>query len=104
MFQHELNAFLPGVPGTDLAGERFRADQASERPHEPVHPDDPGALTPRQIDVLRLLARGQSNADIATALNLSEHTVHRHVANIYNALGLGSRAAAAAYAALRGIL
>ncbi|GHD01962.1 alpha/beta fold hydrolase [Zhihengliuella salsuginis] len=63
-----------------------------------------GSLTARQTDVLRLLAGGRSNAEIAAALHLSEHTVHRHVANIYRTLGLGSRAAAAAYAALRGIV
>ena len=60
-------------------------------------------LSQRQVDVLRLLARGLSNADIAAALFLSEHTVHRHVANIYTALNVSSRAAAATYAASRGI-
>ncbi len=60
-------------------------------------------LTPRQAEVLRLLARGLSNPEIATALHLSEHTVHRHVANIYTTLGLGSRAAAAAYAVRHGL-
>ncbi|RZU61326.1 alpha/beta fold hydrolase [Zhihengliuella halotolerans] len=63
-----------------------------------------GTLTARQTDVLRLLAGGRSNAEIAEALHLSEHTVHRHIANIYRALGLNTRAAASAYAALRGIL
>lgn len=53
--------------------------------------------------MLRLLARGLSNAEIASRLHLSEHTVHRHVANIYNALDLSSRAAAAAYAVTRGL-
>ncbi|WP_193614151.1 LuxR C-terminal-related transcriptional regulator [Nocardioides lijunqiniae] len=56
-------------------------------------------LSPRQVDVLRLLARGLSNADIAAELFLSEHTVHRHVANIYRTLNVSSRAAAATYAA-----
>ncbi|GAA1979514.1 LuxR C-terminal-related transcriptional regulator [Isoptericola halotolerans] len=60
-------------------------------------------LTPRQSEVLRLLARGLTNAEIAVALQLSEHTVHRHVANIYLTLGLRSRAAAATYAAGRGL-
>lgn len=61
-------------------------------------------LTPRQAEVLRLLAGGQTNAEIATALQLSEHTVHRHVANIYTALGVNSRVGAAAYAAGRGMV
>ena len=60
-------------------------------------------LTDRQVDVIRLLAHGLSNSQIASELNLSEHTVHRHVANIYTALDLGSRAAAAAYAVTHGL-
>lgn len=65
-------------------------------------PDGLG-LTDRQCEVLRLVARGLSNADIAAQLHLSEHTVHRHVANIYTTLDLGSRAAAAAYAVSHGL-
>jgi DNA-binding CsgD family transcriptional regulator len=104
VFLRELNAFLPTAPGDDVAAERFRADQASERAHDAARPAPTDRLTPRQADVLRLLARGLSNAEIAAELHLSEHTVHRHVANIYRALDLGSRASAAAYAALRGIV
>jgi LuxR family transcriptional regulator, maltose regulon positive regulatory protein len=63
-----------------------------------------GPLTERQTEVLRLLASGLSNSEIARELHLSEHTVHRHIANIYSALGLGSRAAAAAYAAGHGLI
>ena len=62
-----------------------------------------GPLSQRQVDVLRLLAVGLSNADIAAQLSLSEHTVHRHVANIYNTLNVSSRAAAATYAASHGL-
>ena len=54
------------------------------------------ALTPRQRDILELMAQGHSNRDIATLLSRSEHTIHRHVANILAALGVGSRAAAVA--------
>jgi len=64
--------------------------------------DDHG-LTERQVEVLQLLARGLSNAQIASELRLSEHTVHRHVANIYTTLDLGSRAAAAAFAVRHGL-
>ncbi|WP_162891054.1 helix-turn-helix transcriptional regulator [Aeromicrobium sp. A1-2] len=60
-------------------------------------------LTERQIEVLRLVARGLSNAEIATELVLSEHTVHRHIANIYDSLDIRSRAAAAAYAVGQGL-
>jgi LuxR family transcriptional regulator, maltose regulon positive regulatory protein len=57
------------------------------------------ALSPREREVLGLVAEGRTNAEIATALVLSEHTVHRHVANILAKLGASSRAAAVARAA-----
>jgi DNA-binding NarL/FixJ family response regulator len=56
-------------------------------------------LSRREFEVLRLLAEGLSNRQIAERLVLSEHTVHRHVANILRKLGVGSRSAAAAVAA-----
>jgi DNA-binding CsgD family transcriptional regulator len=61
-------------------------------------------LTARQVEILRLVARGLSNGQIATKLRLSEHTVKRHVANLLLRLDLPSRAAAAAYAAREGLL
>lgn len=61
-------------------------------------------LTPRELDVLRLVADGLSDRDIAARLVLSPHTVHRHVANIRRKLNLASRAAAAAYAARVGLV
>ena len=54
-------------------------------------------LTPRELDVLKLVAQGLSNPEIAQHLILSEHTVHRHLANILLKLNLSSRAAAAAW-------
>ncbi|HEX7019300.1 MAG TPA: LuxR C-terminal-related transcriptional regulator [Gemmatimonadaceae bacterium] len=62
------------------------------------------ALTPRQIEILRFVAKGLSNSDIASRLGLSEHTVKRHVANLLTRLDLSSRAAAAVYAAREGLL
>ncbi|MHB8669564.1 MAG: LuxR C-terminal-related transcriptional regulator [Acidimicrobiales bacterium] len=61
-------------------------------------------LTGRQIEILRLLASGLTNREIAERLVLSEHTVKRHVANILTRLGLPSRAAAAAHASQAGLL
>jgi DNA-binding CsgD family transcriptional regulator len=55
-------------------------------------------LTPREIEVLRLVATGKTNRAIAGELFLSEKTVARHVSNIFTKLGLSSRAAATAYA------
>jgi DNA-binding CsgD family transcriptional regulator len=63
-----------------------------------------GELTPRELDVLRLVAQGLSDAEIAERLVLSQHTVHRHVANVRSKLRLPSRAAAVAYAARAGLL
>lgn len=58
----------------------------------------PGGLTSRELEVLRLVASGQSNHDIASALFLSEKTVARHISNIFTKIGVHSRTAAAAYA------
>ena len=58
----------------------------------------PGGLTAREVEVLRLVASGQSNANIAAELVLSEKTVARHLSNIFTKLGVSSRTAAAAYA------
>jgi DNA-binding NarL/FixJ family response regulator len=55
-------------------------------------------LSDRELEVLRLVAAGKSNREIAAELVLSEHTVARHLQNIYGKLGLPSRAAATAFA------
>ncbi|MCD2443627.1 helix-turn-helix transcriptional regulator [Agromyces sp. SYSU K20354] len=57
------------------------------------------AITPRESDVLRLVAEGMGNAQVAARLHLSEHTVHRHIANIMTKLEVSTRAAAVAKAA-----
>ncbi len=66
-----------------------------------LHPSD---LSPREVEVLRLVAQGLSNQEIAERLILSKHTVHRHVSRILAKLHLSSRAAAAAYAARHDLL
>jgi DNA-binding NarL/FixJ family response regulator len=60
-------------------------------------------LTERESEILGLVAAGLSNKQIAARLTLSEHTVHRHVANILVKLHVSSRAAAATYAAKHGL-
>ncbi|MBX9592245.1 MAG: alpha/beta fold hydrolase [Hyphomonadaceae bacterium] len=77
---------------------------ASERHLEPVargkaRPADLGVLSPREREVLALVADGLSNPHIAVQLGLSEHTVKRHVANILLKLELPTRTAAAGLAA-----
>jgi ATP/maltotriose-dependent transcriptional regulator MalT len=66
--------------------------------------EPPCPLSERQVQVLRLVAEGLGDKDIADRLVLSEHTVHRHVANIYLRLGCSSRAAAVAHASRLGLL
>jgi DNA-binding CsgD family transcriptional regulator len=61
-------------------------------------PDETHGLTPRELEVLRLVAAGKSNREIASALVISEHTVARHVQNIFSKLGVSSRTAAGAFA------
>jgi DNA-binding CsgD family transcriptional regulator/tetratricopeptide (TPR) repeat protein len=59
---------------------------------------DTHGLTPRELEVLRLVAAGDTNRSIATELGLSERTIDRHVSNIFAKLRVSSRAAATAYA------
>jgi ATP/maltotriose-dependent transcriptional regulator MalT len=60
--------------------------------------DDRHGLTGRELEVLRLVAAGRSNREIAGALVISEHTVARHLQNIFAKLGVSSRTAAGAFA------
>ena len=79
-----------------LAG--FLEDAAS------VEADGTSPLSRRETEVLRLVAAGLSNREIASSLVLSEHTVHRHVANVLRKLAQSSRAAAAAHATRAGYI
>jgi ATP/maltotriose-dependent transcriptional regulator MalT len=58
----------------------------------------PGGLTDREIQVLSLVAAGETNRQIAVSLGISEHTVARHLSNIFDKLGLSSRTAVGAFA------
>ena len=63
----------------------------------------PDGLTNREAEVLRLVASGRSNKDIAAELSLSERTVARHLSNIFTKTGVTSRSAATAYAFEHGL-
>jgi DNA-binding NarL/FixJ family response regulator len=65
---------------------------------------DSEVLTRREREVLRLVADGLSDDQIAERLVLSQHTIHRHVANIRTKLRVNSRAAAVAKAGRQGLL
>ena len=74
----------------DIAAIDAQAGRAGSR--------EPHGLTPRELEVLRLVAAGQTNKSIAAELVLSERTVERHVSNIFAKLAVSSRAAATAFA------
>lgn len=67
-------------------------------------PDSPEALTEREVDVLRLVAEGKANKEIAQRLGIGEKTVKTHVSNILSKLGLQSRTQAALHAARIGMV
>ena len=71
-----------------------RVDELSRR-HEQA---TPGGLTPREVEVLQLVATGATNREVADTLVISEKTVARHLSNMFTKLGVRSRAAATAWA------
>lgn len=85
----------PGEIEVDLAAEQAAAAAGTAAESD---------LSPRELEVLKLVALGLSDREIADRLVLSPHTVHRHVANIRTKLRLPSRAAAAAQAARLGLI
>ena len=70
----------------------------SSQPIVSAQPHDPNALTPREIEVLRLAQAGLSDAKIAEKLVISPRTVNTHLSSIYSKLGVNSRSAATRYA------
>jgi DNA-binding NarL/FixJ family response regulator len=80
-----------------LGAAALPVEQPSPSPAKsaPTYPND---LTQREIEVLRLVAAGSSNQEIAEQLVISERTVNSHLVHIFNKLGVNSRAAAAAFA------
>ena len=97
---HELQAareaFRKLGAATDLAHIEELVDFPATSPA--------GPLTQREIEVVKLVASGITNREIANKLNISEKTVARHLNNIFNKLDLSSRAAATAYAYQHGLL
>jgi DNA-binding CsgD family transcriptional regulator len=77
--------------------EAFLAQLPAERQQE-TWPDAQGLLSVREQEVLRLIARGLSNQQMADELVISVRTVERHINHIYEKIGVHNRAQAAAYA------
>ena len=111
-------ALAAGIPGATLvpldgnahfpwagdSGSVARALRPTPTPEAPVGDPAAALLSRREREVLTLVANGLRDQEIAEQLVLSEHTVHRHVANIRNKLGRGTRTAAVAEAARLGLL
>jgi DNA-binding NarL/FixJ family response regulator len=73
-------------------------DERAPTVHHTASPAGSGGLSAREIEVLRLVADGRSNREIADALVISTNTVARHVSNIFDKVGAANRTEAAAYA------
>jgi len=86
------------------SAQALRDRLAAPRPPAATASPEPSVLTPREVEVLRLISSGLSNQAIAERLCISEHTVHRHVANLLSKLDVPSRSAAVASAARLGLL
>jgi DNA-binding NarL/FixJ family response regulator len=87
------------------AGQVQLSPQAAARLMREVRaPDTPEALTEREVEVLRLLAQGKANKEIASALHVSETTIKTHVSNILLKLKVPSRTQAALYAVKIGLV
>ena len=86
-------------------GQVHLSPQAAARLMRDVRtPDNPQALTQRETEVLKLVAQGKSNKEIALELQIGDKTVHSHVSNILSKLGLNSRTQAALYAIRTGLV
>ena len=111
----ELASLLPNARFVPLAGDShlpwkddqrdlFRALAGFLHSEAPAEHSDASPLTSRETEVLRLVSTGMSNREIASTLVLSEHTVHRHIANILRKLSQSTRASAAIHAARVGLI
>jgi DNA-binding NarL/FixJ family response regulator len=79
-------------------------EQFAARTSAPLPVDGLDELTPRELEVLKLIARGLSNAEVAAELVVSEHTTKTHVANVLMKLGLRNRVQAVVFAYEAGVV
>jgi DNA-binding NarL/FixJ family response regulator len=92
--------------GRAIAFERAVEHALSEEEQAPPTasvPEYPGGLSAREAEVLRLVAQGKTNAQIAQELFLSPRTVNRHLNSVYHKLGVSSRSAATRFALEHGL-
>ncbi len=82
-----------------VASLRDQIDKRSKK-----SPSYPAGLSPREVEVLRLVAEGLTDAEIAEKLFISRRTVTSHLTSVYNKIGIGSRAAASVWAKEQGVI
>lgn len=97
LFGQLMEIRSPGTP---------EIDDGHSRPRPPVHhePSMPVELSPRQLEILPLLAEGKRQKDIGAVLGIGMPTVHHHIAGLYSKLGVNSAAEAVAVARARGLV
>lgn len=95
-----IRATARGEPRLHPDAARTLMQQVTRKPAEPV----PDGLTERELDVLKLVARGLSNHDIAERLVISEKTVKTHVSSLLSKLNMEDRTQLAIYAIHKGIV
>lgn len=98
------SAHFPWAGDSSSVARALRSELAPEPPTAPIAAPPATLLSEREREVLALVASGLSDREIAQQLVLSDHTVHRHVANIRHKLGRGTRTAAVAEAGRLGLL
>jgi two-component system response regulator NreC len=95
---------LPEAIRAAVRGEQYVSPQVAARMEELHRALTGRALTPREVEVLRLIALGHTSVEIARKLRLSPRTVETHRAHIHKKLGLGTRAQLVGYALRRGLV
>jgi len=104
-----LNEAAEIFDGVGMADEAKRTRERAQKRlrrvlgAEPKHPHLPLGLTPREVEVLHLVAAGMSNHEIADHMSLSEKTIEAHLTSILGKTGTDNRAAAAAFAVRHGL-
>ena len=97
---HAIAAEL-GMPTLQARAAALRNIDDARMAKAPGYPDK---LTRREVEVLRLIATGKSNAEVGAELHISLNTVKRHIANIFSKTGVANRAEAATYAVRRDLI
>ncbi|HXR21256.1 MAG TPA: response regulator transcription factor [Acidimicrobiales bacterium] len=104
--QRALEQLTQGQAAIDPAVQQHVLDALTARPsapHDEPAPQLPDGLTPREAEVLRLIAQGLSNSEIADRLVLNETTVKSHINHLFAKTGVRDRAQAVTYAYRRGL-